>query len=87
MGLYQIISNSTNLNLYSSGFWNFVAGPSRAMCATDCQDNAALYQGNSRMHVYGFQHHQQQEYDRREEAWEQHAQRCGFAGCEFGAGP
>ena len=53
MGLYQVITNSTDLNLYSSGFWNFVAGPSRTMCANDCQDNAVLYQGNSRVHIYG----------------------------------
>ncbi|KAK0748997.1 glycoside hydrolase family 55 protein [Schizothecium vesticola] len=54
MGLYQIVTSSTNLNLYSSGFWNFVGGPTRAMCTADCQENAALYEGNSRMHVYGF---------------------------------
>ncbi|KAK0657883.1 pectate lyase superfamily protein-domain-containing protein [Cercophora newfieldiana] len=55
MGLYQIITNSTDLNIYSSGFWNFVAGPNRAMCATDCQESAALYgSDNKRMHIYGF---------------------------------
>jgi glucan 1,3-beta-glucosidase len=54
MGLYQRISGSSNLNIYSSGFWNFVAGPSRSYCSTDCQDNAALFDSNSKMHVYGF---------------------------------
>ncbi|KAK3356868.1 family 55 glycoside hydrolase [Lasiosphaeria hispida] len=53
MGLYQRISRSSNLNIYSSGFWNFVAGPSRTMCSTDCQDNAALYESNTKMHIYG----------------------------------
>lgn len=54
MGLYQIVTSSSDLNLYSSGFWNFVGGPTRAICTADCQENAALYEGNSRMHVYGF---------------------------------
>lgn len=54
MGLYQIIRNSTNLNIYSSSFWNFVSGPQRTMCSTDCQDNTALYQDNSKMFIYGF---------------------------------
>lgn len=53
MGLYQIVTSSSDLNLYSSGFWNFVGGPTRAMCTADCQESAALYEGNSRMHVYG----------------------------------
>ena len=55
MGLYQLITNSSDLNIHSSGFWNFVAGPSRAMCASDCQESAALYgTDNARVHVYGF---------------------------------
>ncbi|KAK4161776.1 glucan endo-1,3-beta-glucosidase [Cladorrhinum sp. PSN259] len=54
MGLYQRISHSKNLNIYSSGFWNFVAGPQRTMCASDCQANAALYESNEKMYVYGF---------------------------------
>ncbi|KAK4190867.1 glucan endo-1,3-beta-glucosidase [Podospora australis] len=53
MGLYQRISHSKNLNIYSSGFWNFVAGPERTMCTNDCQDNAALYESNEKMYVYG----------------------------------
>ena len=53
MGLYQRISHSKNLNIYSSGFWNFVAGPSRTFCADDCQDNAALYESNEKLFVYG----------------------------------
>ena len=54
MGLYQRVSGSRNLNIYSSGFWNFVAGPQRTMCSSDCQDNAALYASNSKTFVYGF---------------------------------
>ncbi|KAK3321756.1 glycoside hydrolase family 55 protein [Apodospora peruviana] len=59
MGLYQLVTKSSDINMYSSGFWNFVSGPSRTMCsiATDkkCgQGIAALYEGNSRMSVYGF---------------------------------
>ena len=53
MGLYQRISHSKNINIYSSGFWNFVAGPQRTMCADDCQSNAALYESNERLYVYG----------------------------------
>ncbi|KAK3377556.1 glycoside hydrolase family 55 protein [Podospora didyma] len=54
MGLYQYITGSTNLNIYSSGFWNFVAGPSRAMCTSDCQNSAVLYgPNNTKMLVYG----------------------------------
>ncbi|KAH6848217.1 glycoside hydrolase family 55 protein [Chaetomium sp. MPI-CAGE-AT-0009] len=54
MGVYQRISRSKNINIYSSGFWNFVAGPQRAMCADDCQANAALYESNEKLYVYGF---------------------------------
>ena len=53
MGIYQRISHSKNINIYSSGFWNFVAGPERAMCADDCQDNAALYESNEKLYIYG----------------------------------
>ena len=44
MSVYQRVIDSSNINLYSSGFWNFVAGPSRQMCSTDCQDNAVIYE-------------------------------------------
>jgi len=55
MGLYRrIISHSTNLNIYSSGFWNFVAGRQRTMCSDDCQDNAALYDSNEKIFAHGF---------------------------------
>jgi len=53
MGLYQLIRNSKNLNIYSSGFWNFVSGYSRTFCSDDCQENAVLYESNSKMYVYG----------------------------------
>ena len=54
MGLYQRISKSKNLNIYSSGFWNFVAGQTRSLCFGDCQNNAALYESNEKLFVYGF---------------------------------
>jgi glucan 1,3-beta-glucosidase len=53
MGLYQHIRNSKNINLYSSGFWNFVSGYARTMCSNDCQENAVLYESNANMYVYG----------------------------------
>ena len=53
MGLYQIVRNSTGVNLYSQGWWTFVMGPARTFCSTDCQDNGALYEGNSKLFVYG----------------------------------
>jgi glucan 1,3-beta-glucosidase len=28
-------------------------GPSRTLCSVDCQDNGAIYQGNSKLFVYG----------------------------------
>jgi glucan 1,3-beta-glucosidase len=28
-------------------------GPSRTLCSADCQDNGAIYQGNSKLFVYG----------------------------------
>ncbi|KAH8894478.1 glycoside hydrolase family 55 protein [Thozetella sp. PMI_491] len=55
MGLYQIVRNSTGINLYSQGWWTFVMGPSRTFCSTDCQDNGAIYEGNSRFFVYGLE--------------------------------
>ena len=53
MGLYQIVRNSTGVNLYSQGWWTFVMGPQRTFCAADCQDNGALYAGNERLFAYG----------------------------------
>jgi glucan 1,3-beta-glucosidase len=53
MSLYQVITNSSDINIYSSGFWNFVAGPNRTMCTSDCQHNAVLYENNSRLFIYG----------------------------------
>ncbi|KAK0644443.1 glycoside hydrolase family 55 protein [Cercophora newfieldiana] len=53
MGLYQIVRNSTNINLYSQGWWTFVMGPSRTFCSVDCQDNGAIYEGNSKLFIYG----------------------------------
>jgi len=53
MSLYQRVVNSTGVNIYSSGFWNFVAGPSRSMCSTDCQDNAVFYENNSKLFSFG----------------------------------
>jgi glucan 1,3-beta-glucosidase len=53
MSLYQKITGSSNINIYSAGFWNFVSGPSRTFCSTDCQNNAALYDSNSKLFVYG----------------------------------
>jgi len=28
-------------------------GPARTLCSIDCQDNGGLYQGNSKLFVYG----------------------------------
>jgi glucan 1,3-beta-glucosidase len=53
MGLYQRIADSSNINIYSGGFWNFVSGPSRTFCSTDCQDNAVMYENNSKLYSYG----------------------------------
>jgi len=53
MGLYQIIRNSKNINLYSQGWWTFVMGPSRTFCSVDCQDNGAIYENNSKLSIYG----------------------------------
>lgn len=53
MSLYTIVRNSANINLYSGGFWNFVAGPNRTFCASDCQDNAATYENNTKLFSYG----------------------------------
>jgi glucan 1,3-beta-glucosidase len=53
MGLYQIVRNSSNINLYSQGWWTFVMGPARTFCSTDCQENGAIYEGNSKLFIYG----------------------------------
>jgi glucan 1,3-beta-glucosidase len=53
MSIYQIITSSSNINVYSGGFWNFVSGPSRTFCASDCQDNAALYDNNPKLFSFG----------------------------------
>jgi len=28
-------------------------GPARTFCSTDCQDNGAIYEGNSKLFIYG----------------------------------
>ena len=53
MGLYQIVRQSTGVNLYSQGWWTFVMGPQRTFCSTDCQNNGAIYEGNSKLFAYG----------------------------------
>ncbi|KAF2830766.1 family 55 glycoside hydrolase [Ophiobolus disseminans] len=53
MSLYQRVVNSTDISLYSGGYWNFVAGPDRTFCSKDCQDNAVLYENNKRLVAYG----------------------------------
>src|SRR3569833_1626224 len=53
MGLYQIVRHSTGVNLYSQGWWTFVMGPARTFCSTDCQDNGAIYEGNSNFFAFG----------------------------------
>jgi glucan 1,3-beta-glucosidase len=53
MGLYQIVRQSTDVNLYSQGWWTFVMGPARTFCSADCQDNGAIYEGNSKLFAYG----------------------------------
>lgn len=53
MSLYQRVINSSDVNIYASGFWNFVEGPQRTFCTVDCQDNAAQFTGNSRFYSYG----------------------------------
>ncbi|KAF2024187.1 family 55 glycoside hydrolase [Setomelanomma holmii] len=53
MSIYQRVVNSTDINLYSGGYWNFVAGPNRTFCSTDCQDSAVFYENNKRLVSYG----------------------------------
>lgn len=53
MSIYQRVVNSTSINLYNGGYWNFVAGPNRSFCSTDCQDNAVFYENNSKLFSYG----------------------------------
>ncbi|CAO2656193.1 Nn.00g049960.m01.CDS01 [Neocucurbitaria sp. VM-36] len=53
MGLYQHILNSTSIHLYGAAFWNFRSGPQQAICSTDCQTNAVLYDGNKQLYSYG----------------------------------
>ena len=53
MGLYARVPGSTDINLYGIGWWTFVHGPQRTFCGTDCQDNAAIFENNSRLFVYG----------------------------------
>ncbi|CAK7200150.1 hypothetical protein SEUCBS139899_002840 [Sporothrix eucalyptigena] len=53
MGLYQIVRNSSDIFLYSQGWWTFIMGPARTFCSADCQDNGAWYEGNKRLFVFG----------------------------------
>lgn len=53
MSIYQRVTNSSSVNLYNGGYWNFVAGPNRTFCSTDCQDNAVFYENNSKLFSYG----------------------------------
>jgi glucan 1,3-beta-glucosidase len=53
MSIYQRVVNSSSLNLYNGGYWNFVAGPNRTFCSTNCQDNAVFYENNTKLFSYG----------------------------------
>jgi glucan 1,3-beta-glucosidase len=48
VGLYQRVVNSTNINLYSSGFWNFPCEQNFS-----CQTNAVMYENNKKLYSYG----------------------------------
>ena len=52
MSIYQSVFDSSNINLYSSRFWNIVAGPSRQICSTDCQDNAVICKNNTKLYSF-----------------------------------
>lgn len=52
--IYQHILYSTNVNLYSSGFWTLTEGPNRTSCGNDnCQTSAVFYERNSKFFSYG----------------------------------
>lgn len=53
MALYMRVVNSSDVTLYSGGFWNFMAGQNRTFCVTDCQDNAVQFIGNERFYAFG----------------------------------
>jgi glucan 1,3-beta-glucosidase len=41
------VVGSSNINLYSAGFWNF-------WCSVDtCQTNAVIYENNTKLYSYG----------------------------------
>ncbi|KAH8647050.1 glycoside hydrolase family 55 protein [Tricladium varicosporioides] len=47
VGVYQRVVGSSNINLYSAGFWNFP-------CSADsCQTNAVIYENNTKLYSYG----------------------------------
>jgi glucan 1,3-beta-glucosidase len=47
------VADSSDINLYGGGFWNFRAGPTQSLCTGECQTNAVLYERNSRLFSYG----------------------------------
>ncbi|KAF2272161.1 glycoside hydrolase family 55 protein [Westerdykella ornata] len=53
MSIYQSVVNSTNINLYSGGYWTFAEGSNQTACNGDCQTNAVFYVRNSKLFSYG----------------------------------
>jgi glucan 1,3-beta-glucosidase len=52
MAWFQIISGSSNLYIYGSGFWTFFNDDSSS-CGSSCQTNAVDIASTTSLHYYG----------------------------------
>ncbi|KAJ6780035.1 hypothetical protein PWT90_01207 [Aphanocladium album] len=57
MAVYQLVRDSSDVNIYGGGYWTFFNGINRKGCKGECQENAAIYFNNTRLTSFGISTH------------------------------
>ncbi|KAJ3498335.1 hypothetical protein NLG97_g1205 [Lecanicillium saksenae] len=57
MAVYQLVRDSSNVNIYGGGYWTFFNGMQRKGCKGECQENAAIYFNNTKLTSFGISTH------------------------------
>lgn len=57
MAVYQLVRDSSAVNIYGGGYWTFFNGIHRKGCQKECQENAAIYVNNTKLTSFGISTH------------------------------
>ncbi len=57
MAAYQLIRESSDVNVYGGGYWTFFNGINRDGCKEECQENAVIYANNTKLASFGVSTH------------------------------